>query len=71
MCTSKEHFFQVGIFLFTLISNDLSNAFWTDIWGGFRTNFFKLITTTLVLCVSDMLRSWWFQGIDKKDRQIS
>ena len=53
------------------ISNDLSNAFGTDIWGGFWTNFFKLITTILVSCVPDMLQPWWFQGIAKKDRQIN
>ena len=56
---------------FIYISNDLSNAFGTDVWGGFWTNFFRLITTTLVSYISDMLRSWWFQGITKKDRQIN
>ena len=56
---------------FICITNVLSNAFGTDIWSGFRTSFFKLITTTLVSCVSDMLRSFWFQSIAKKDRQIN
>ena len=56
---------------FIYISNDLINAFGTDVWGGLWTTFFKLITTTLVSCVSDMLRSWWFQDIAKKDRQIN
>ena len=56
---------------FIYISNDLSNAFGTDIWSDFWTNFSKLITTTLVLCVSDMVRSWWFESIAKKDRQVN
>ena len=58
-------------YFFIYISNDLSNAFGTDIWGGFWTNFFKLITTILVSCVPDMLQPWLFQGIAKKDRQIN
>ena len=61
--------FLSGRYFFIYISKDLINDFGTDIWGGFWTNFFKLITTTLVSYVSDMLRSWWFQGIAKKDRQ--
>ena len=63
--------FPSGRYFFIYISNDLSNAFGTDIWGGFWTNFFKLITTILVSCVPDMLQPWWFQGIAKKDRQIN
>ena len=37
--------------------SDLDKAFETGIWGGFWTNFFKLITAILVPCVSDMLSS--------------
>ena len=63
--------FLSGRYFFIYISKDLINDFGTDIWGGFWTNFFKLITTILVSCVPDMLQPWWFQGIAKKDRQIN
>ena len=58
--------FLSGRYFFIYISNDLSNAFGTDICVGFWTNFFTLITTTLVSCVSDMLRSWWLQKTVKQ-----
>ena len=68
-CIYFKRSFLSGKCIFFYISNDHTNTFETDIWNGFSTSFFKLITTTFVQCFSDMLRSWWFQGIAEKDRQ--
>ena len=50
--------FTLAATLVTLLKLIFGMVFWT--------NFLKLITTTLDLCFSDTLRSWWFQGIAEK-----